>query len=52
MPAFRSPNRKPWNAGPSGRNYHHRGTFVVRALAIQFNWGTKSLYRPDVPGVD
>ena len=25
------------------------GTFVVRALAIQFNWGTKSLYRPDVP---
>jgi uncharacterized membrane protein YeiH len=28
------------------------GTFFVRALAIQFNWGTKSLYRTDVPGVD
>jgi uncharacterized membrane protein YeiH len=27
-------------------------TFVVRVLAIQFNWRTKSLYRPDVPGVD
>jgi uncharacterized membrane protein YeiH len=27
-------------------------TFVVRVLAIQFNWRTKSLYSPDVPGVD
>ena len=25
-------------------------TFVVRVLAIQFNWSTPPLYRPDTPG--
>jgi uncharacterized membrane protein YeiH len=25
-------------------------TFVVRVLAIQFNWRTPALYRPDTPG--
>jgi uncharacterized membrane protein YeiH len=25
-------------------------TFAVRVLAIEFNWRTKPLYRPDVPG--
>jgi hypothetical protein len=24
-------------------------TFVVRVLAIAFNWGTKPLYRPETP---